>query len=331
MQVWRQPADIDPQLAESVVTIGIFDGVHRGHHAIISETVRQARAAGRTSIVLTFDPHPVTVHNPGAESALIMSLEDRLTRIEAMGVDATYVQHYTLDYSQASARDFIQNQVVGELRAKAIVVGEDVRFGKNNAGDARLLQDLGHELGFDLTLIADHGGGGRRWSSTWVRELLATGDVEKVRDILGRYHRLRGTVVHGFKRGRELGFPTANLEAATAGAVPADGVYAGWMIRKVGDAGAVEHLPAAISIGSNPQFDGKVRTVEAHVLGRGDLDLYGEDIALDLVSYLRPMVSFDSLDALLLQMDEDLRMSAEALGVPVAGRVDPQSVTAGSE
>lgn len=330
MQVWRTPGDIDPALAGSVLTIGIFDGVHRGHHDILTETVRQAREGGLASIVLTFDPHPVTVHNPSLNSTLIMSLEDRLTRIEALGVEATYVQHYTLDYSSASARQFIEDQVVGELKAKAIVVGEDVRFGHRNTGDAQLLIDLGAEFGFDVTLMADQGDEGRRWSSTWIRELLAEGNVEKVHDILGRHHRLRGTVVHGFKRGRELGFPTANLEAKTAGAVPADGVYAGWMIRKVGSAGAVEHLPAAISIGTNPQFDGKVRTVEAHVLGRSDLDLYGEEIAIDLVTYLRPMVSFDSLDGLLEQMDEDLRMSAEALGVPVAGRVDPDSVTAGS-
>ena len=333
MEVWRSSADIPSDLAGSVVTIGVFDGVHKGHRAVISEAVRQADALGLPCIVLTFDPHPGTVHNPENEIPLVISLDDRLRLLEALGVDVTFVQHYTLDYAMASAEEFIGHQVVGDLKARAVVVGEDARFGRGNEGDGKLLQSLGESLGFTVTLVRDleDSTSGRRWSSTWLRELLDEGNVKGATKVLGRLHRLQGTVVHGHKRGRELGFPTANLQASSAGVVPQDGVYAGWLVRTVPGTSAVENLPAAISVGTNPQFDGEKRTVEAHVLGRTDLDLYGEEISIDLVAYLRPMWAFDTLDELLGQMDEDLRQSALALGVPVSGRVDPRRVTAGTE
>lgn len=331
MDVWRTPADIPTDLEGSVVTIGVFDGVHRGHRAVISEAVRQAEALGVPCIVLTFDPHPRTVHNPEQAVPLVISVEDRLRLLEALGVDVTFVQFYTLDYASASAEQFVTDQVARMLKAKAVVVGEDARFGSRNRGDGDLLTALGRTLGFTTTLVRDleDPASGRRWSSTWLRELLDKGNVKGATKVLGRLHRLRGTVVHGHKRGRELGFPTANLKASSAGVVPQDGVYAGWLVRTVSGTSAVENLPAAISIGTNPQFDGAKRTVEVHVLGRTDLDLYGEEIAVDLVAYLRPMLSFDTVGQLLDQMDEDLRQSALALGVPVSGRVNPDEVTAG--
>ena len=169
---------------------------------------------------------------------------------------------------------------------------------------------------------------GRRWSSSWVRELLAEGDVAGAARVLGHLHRIRGTVEHGFKRGRTLGFPTANLQGGIEGVVPADGVYAGWVVRTVPGTQSAEFLPAAISVGTNPQFDGVERTVEAHVLGRSDLNLYGEKIAVTFVSRIREMMTFDSLDELLFQMDNDLLKTASVLGIAVANRVDPDSVTA---
>ena len=169
---------------------------------------------------------------------------------------------------------------------------------------------------------------GRRWSSSWVRELLAEGDVAGAARVLGHLHRIRGTVEHGFKRGRALGFPTANLHDGIEGVVPADGVYAGWVVRSVPGTESAEFLPAAISVGTNPHFDGIDRTVEAHVLGRSDLNLYGERIAITFVSRIRPMLSFDSLDGLLTQMDEDLRRTAYILGIAVSTRIDPGAVTA---
>ena len=190
------------------------------------------------------------------------------------------------------------------------------------------LRELGRRYGFNVITVTDiEAPEGRRWSSSWVRELLAAG-VSGAARVLGHLHRIRGTVCHGFKRGRTLGFPTANLSEDVEGVIPADGVYAGWVVRAVPGTQSAEFLPAAISVGTNPQFNGVERTVEAHVLGRSDLNLYGERIAVTFVSRIRPMLSFDSLDELLTQMDDDLRQTASVLGIGVAGRVDPDSVTA---
>ena len=329
MEIWRTPTDIPADLEGSVVTIGIFDGVHRGHRAVLETAMRRARECGCPSIALTFDPHPVVVHDPSSNLHLVSTLSDRLDRLAAAGISATYVQEYTLAYAQASPRDFVENQLVGQLKAKTVVVGEDVRFGKDNAGDGALLRELGAELGFDVILVGDlTDEEGRRWSSTWLRELLAAGDVAQARKVLGRPHRLRGEVVHGFQRGRKLGFPTANLTGDELGEVPADGVYAGWLVMDVPGSKAVIHLPAAISVGTNPQFGNEERTVEAHVLGRCDLNLYGRKIALEFIERIRPMMKFDALDGLTARMDEDLRLTAQILGVPTAGRVDPARVTA---
>ncbi|WP_124055032.1 bifunctional riboflavin kinase/FAD synthetase [Arcanobacterium ihumii] len=330
MEIWKHPSDVPSDLANTVVTIGIFDGVHRGHHAILAKTVAVAQEKHSYAIALTFDPHPRLVHNPDEKLNLVSSLEDRIQRLESAGIDAVYVQHYDLSYAELSPNDFIQHQLIDELHAGSVVVGEDVRFGQHNSGDGVFLLHEGTRLGLDVYLIDDLcDDDGRRWSSTWVRELLSKGDVGGAAHVLGRPHRIRGIVQHGFKRGRELGFPTANLTGNNLGEVPVEGVYAGWLVQKVPGTDANVYLPAAISVGDNPQFDGKQRTVEAHVLGRSDLDLYGEEIAVDFIEWLRPMVKFDSVDSLLHQMDEDLRRSAEILGVPVAKRVDPKSVTAG--
>ncbi|MGO1174099.1 MAG: riboflavin kinase, partial [Actinomycetaceae bacterium] len=216
-----------------------------------------------------------------------------------------------------------------------LVVGEDVRFGRDNSGDAAVLRDLCDELGIDLVLVADIACDltGRRWSSTWIREALSAGDVHQAARILGRPHRLRGVVVRGFQRGRELGYPTANLAPDDLGVVPADGVYAGWLLAgpfgEHGDADAdATRLPAAISVGTNPTFQGTERTVEAHVLGRTDLDLYGAEVVVEFVAHLRPMVAFDGIEPLLVQMRADVEDAAGILGEPVPPTLDPSTVTA---
>ncbi|VEG26881.1 Riboflavin biosynthesis protein ribF [Actinomyces howellii] len=311
----------------SVVTIGIFDGVHRGHQAILTRVVERARAMSRPdgtrplAVAVTFDPHPVLVHRPEAHLPMVASLADRLTSLATTGLDAVLVIHYTLAFADQSPERFVRTWLEGLLGARAVVVGEDVRFGRGNSGDARCLSEICAADGVEVEIVADvRAPGGRRWSSTWVRELLEGGDMRGAADVLGHAHRLRGTVVHGMRRGRELGFPTANLEAASAGVVPPDGVYAGWLVRSPGAGGddAEERLPAAISIGTNPTFDDvPTRTVEAHVLGRDDLDLYGEVVAIELVDYLRPMLAFDGLEPLLTQMRQDVVDTAGVLGVPV--------------
>ena len=324
----KQVAQLD-LAAGCVLTIGIFDGVHRGHQAILAHAVRRAKQMGVPCVVLTFDPHPRLVHDPDTHLHLITSLADRFEALGQQGVDATLVVNYTLEFAAQSAEDFVRTWLVDLLKARLVVVGSDVRFGAGNAGDRHTLEQLGQKLGFEVEIVDNvcaHGG--KRWSSTWVRQALEKGDVAEAARVLGRPHRLRGTVVHGLQRGRQLGFPTANLDAETAGVVPPDGVYAGWLWACDGASG-LRKMPAAISIGTNPTFkDVPKRTVEAHVLGRADLNLYGQEVAVDLVSYLRPMISFAGLDELLKQMHKDIADSAAVLNVPVPEPIDPAQVTA---
>lgn len=329
MKIWYHESDIPVDFGDTALTIGIFDGVHKGHSEILAQTVAVAREKEILALALTFQPHPRTVHHPGQELKLVTSLEDRLERLEAAGIDIVFVQHYDLEFAATPPEQFIEDLLVKKLHAKAVVVGQDVRFGKNNRGDGQLLSEVGTKLGIDVRIISDIcDSSGRRWSSTWVRDLLAQGDVAGAAKVLGRPHRIRGVVEHGFKRGRELGFPTANLFASNLGEIPAQGVYAGWLGQEVPGTKAVIKLPAAISIGMNPQFDGDRLTVEAHVLGRSDLNLYGQEISIEFIEYLRPMLKFDSVAQLLAQMDDDLRRCALVLGVPVAYRVNPADVTA---
>lgn len=328
VKIWRSIEEI-PNEITSVVTIGNFDGMHEGHRQVIATAVARARSRGVKAVACTFDPHPRIVHNPDTALKLISPLRDRLDAMAATGLDATFVIHYDASVYSLTPREFAEKYLVQALGAVEVVVGKDFRFGRENSGDLTTLTQLGQEFGFTVESVEDvEAPEGRRWSSSWVRELLEAGDVSGAARVLGHLHRIRGTVEHGYKRGRELGFPTANLCNDIEGVVPGDGVYAGWLVRHVGDSGAAEFLPAAISVGTNPQFDGEVRTVEAHVLGRSDLNLYGENVSIMFVSRIRAMESFDSLDALLCRMDEDLRVTAYVLGVGVPTRVDPQAVTA---
>lgn len=328
MNVWTQLSDI-PENTRSVVTIGNFDGMHQGHRRVIATCRDRAKRKNVQSVACTFDPHPSQVHRPEQCLALINPVQDRLDAIGACGIESTFVIHYDENVYSLSPEEFVTRYLVEALGACEVVVGEDFRFGAHNSGDIDTLRELGAKYGFGVVIVADIAAPeGRRWSSSWVRELLAEGDVAGAARVLGHLHRIRGVVQHGFKRGRELGFPTANLSQDVEGVIPADGVYAGWLVRQVPGTSAREFLPAAISVGTNPQFDGEERTVETHVLGRSDLNLYGEQVAITFVSRIRPMLSFDSLEDLLEQMDDDLRVTAFILGVGVSGRIDPETVTA---
>ncbi|MCR6689666.1 bifunctional riboflavin kinase/FAD synthetase [Cellulomonas sp.] len=322
---WSDLSEVPPDFGPCVVTIGNFDGVHRGHASVLRRMADDARAAGSAAVAVTFTPHPLQVHQPGHAPELLTGDADRLDLLEQTGLDAVLLLPYTLDFARQSPRDFVVRYLVEGLRARTVVVGRDVRFGWQNSGDLSTMVALGREHGFEVEVIDDitpstaAGGAGpavapgqhRRWSSTWVREALAAGDVVQAAHVLGRPHRIRGVVVHGDARGRELGFPTANLAQDADGMVPADGVYAGWLRRtRRADGTPVgpdePALPAAVSIGTNPTFDGVQRRVEAYVLDRTDLDLYDEEIVLDLVERLRATLRFDSVDALLTQMDDDV-------------------------
>lgn len=314
MQHWTAPSDTPPQLRPCVATFGNFDGVHRGHRAILDELTRQGRERDLPAVAVTFDPHPVEVMHPERAPEIISPGPLRDELLEQAGVAGLLSLPFTTEFAQTSAVDYVVDTFVTGLQAQALVVGADTRgFGAGYTGDVDLLRSLGEEHGFDVVVIEDQGET-ERWSSSAVRTHLAAGEVAAASSILGRPHRVVGTVVHGHHRGRELGYPTANLGADSLGLVPADGVYAGWLVRlDLPEADPERRLPAAISVGTNPTFDGQVRVVESYVLDRTDLDLYGERVAVDFVGHVRPTLRFDSIDELLVAMARDVERTRDLL------------------
>lgn len=309
MQRWRGYDAAPGGWGRSVVTIGVFDGVHRGHQAIIGHAAARARELGVKSVVVTFDPHPAEVVRPGSHPAVLTEPARKAELIEALGVDVLCVVPFTPDFSRLSAEAFAHDVLVEDLHAALVVVGENFRFGHRAAGDVALLEQLGRTFGYAVEgapLVAE---AGTVFSSTYIRSCVAAGDVVAAASALGRPHRLEGVVVRGDRRGRELGFPTANLLCHRHAAVPADGIYAARLVRR----GQREPLMAAVSIGTNPTFSGRERRVEAYVLDF-DADLYGERLALDFVAHLRGQVRYDSIEPLVAQMTEDVERTRQALG-----------------
>jgi riboflavin kinase / FMN adenylyltransferase len=301
-----------------VATIGAFDGVHRGHQRIIGAAVQRARERGLPAVVVTFEPHPSGVVRPGAQPLLLTTPRHKAELLAALGVDVLCVLAFTPEFSRLDGAEFVRTTLVGGLAARHVVVGANFRFGNRAAGDVALLTDLGARLGFTVEGEPLFGEGDRVWSSTFIRGRVADGDTVTAAEALGRPHRVEGVVVHGDGRGRQLGYPTANLAAPATYAVPADGVYAGWLLREPRDA-ATPRWPAAVSVGTNPTFDGVSRRVEAYVLDR-DVDLYDLEVAVEFGQRLRGMERFVSVDALVAQMDDDVRQARELLGSDRAGR-----------
>ncbi|MFF2377517.1 bifunctional riboflavin kinase/FAD synthetase [Streptomyces xiamenensis] len=303
MQRWRGMAEIPGDWGRSVVTIGSYDGVHLGHQLIIGKAVERARELGVPAVVITFDPHPSEVIRPGSQPALLAPHARRAELMERLGVDAVLVLPFTKELSRLSPAEFVVKVLVEKLHARSVVEGPNFRFGHRAAGTVATLAELGESYGFDVRVIDLYVRGavgeGEPFSSSLARRLIAEGDVAGAAAVLGRPHRVEGEVVHGAARGRDLGIPTANLDVVPGTAIPADGVYAGWLTA------GPERWPAAISIGTNPQFEGTVRSVEAHVVDRTDLDLYGQWVAVDFHSYVRGQETFDSLDAFLARLEED--------------------------
>ena len=326
-EVWRSLAEVPADFGPTVVTLGNFDGVHRGHQAVLSTLVADARAAGRRSVAVTFDPHPLAVHRPESPPTLITGIEDRVERLAATGLDAVVIIRYTLEFAHQTPEEFVRACFVEGLRARTVVIGHDTTFGWGNVGHADTMRELGAELGFEVEVVEWAGlsdGSDRRWSSTWVRELLEAGDVSGAASILGRPHRVRGEIVAGDALGREIGFRTANLEVY-AGMIPAHGVYAGWVrILEPGssaDAAALAGrvLPAAVSLGVNSTVGGTELRVEAHLIdtsypnGTGP-DLYGARLALDFAARRRDMQTFGSIQELTAALAEDVEWCREVLG-----------------
>lgn len=284
----------------SVVTIGNFDGVHRGHQHVIDLVVARARSTASRSVVVTFDPHPMTVIHPGGAPLALTTLTHRLDLVAGRGVDGTLVLPFTPELAQLGPEEFVRRVLVDAVHTVEVHVGDNFRFGHRAAGTIDTLRELGTTYGFGthpVPLAREE----TVWSSTYVRQCLAEGDVAAAARALGRAHRVEGPVVVGDKRGRGLGYPTANLDVDARTAVPADGIYAGWLVRAAG-----ERLPAAVSIGTNPTFGGTVRRVEAYVLDRDDLELYGEHVAVEFLARLRDTLRFDGVEPLLAQMAVDV-------------------------
>ena len=311
MQVITDPSACPVFEGGTVVTIGVYDGVHLGHRALIGRVQGMAAELGAATAVVTFDRHPATVVRPESAPKLLTDLPQRLELLESTGVDVTLVIHFDEQRAHESAEDFVHEILVGCLRARAVVVGHDFHFGHNRGGNVPMLQAMGADLGFDVLGISLVGDGSEHEvvSSTRVRKLLSAGDVAAAAGLLGRPHEVRGTVQDGDKRGRELGFPTANVAVPDDILLPADGIYAGWYERPNGDVHAT-----AISLGRRPTFyeDAHQSLLEAYLLDF-DGDLYGEAAKVRFVARLRGEVKFDSVDALVEQMSRDVAEARDVL------------------
>lgn len=292
-------------LPGTVVAIGNFDGVHNGHREVLS----QARADGEL-VVITFWPHPVSVLRPAQAPKLLCDLPTRIDLLKEAGAHEVRVVRFNQDVASMAATDFVDRFLM-PLAPSRVIVGENFRFGHGAQGDVPLLRELGAQRGFGVVGIPLETVEGDVTCSTLIRRAIAAGDVELAAEHLGRPFRFRGVVVVGDQRGRELGFPTANLTVGEELAVPADGVYAGWLTAEDG----IRH-PAAISVGTNPTFDNVERRVETHVLDRTDLELYGSEIAVDFVARLRGQVKFAGVDDLIAQMADDVARARRILGAP---------------
>jgi riboflavin kinase / FMN adenylyltransferase len=311
---WQGLDEVPAEWGQSVVTIGVFDGVHLGHQLLVARAAELGQELGLPVVAVTFDPHPDEVIRPGSHPPFLCSARRQAELLAGLGVDAVCVIPFTLAFSRLDPDEFVRKVLVGSLHAAAVVVGEEYRFGHKAAGDVPLLAALGEKYDFTTEglplLVLD----GVTISSTVIRALLTAGDVAEAAKLLGRPHRVEGVVVRGHQRGRQLGFPTANVESPPHTAIPADGIYAGWLSTLDPDGSQLNRWPSAISIGTNPTFNGQERTVEAYALARHDLDLYGLHAAIDFAVRLRGTLRFESIDALVEQMHKDVAQTREICG-----------------
>jgi riboflavin kinase / FMN adenylyltransferase len=314
VEIWRSLADVPAGFGPCVAVIGNFDGVHLGHRRVLARARAIADEAGLPVVAVTFDPHPMAVLRPDHAPTQLTSIPERAALLADAGADHVLALPFDRDMAAWSPDEFAQRVLVEAVHATAVVVGANFRYGHRASGDVAALAAYGEQHGFSAEGIPLDGGP-QVWSSTYVRTCLAAGDVAGAAEALGRPYAVRGIVVQGDQRGRELGYPTANVPTDGMTAAPADGVYAGWLVRR--DTG--ERFPAAISVGTNPTFDGvRERRVESFVLDRddasyADFDLYGVDVTVEFVERLRGMTAFDSVDALLVQMADDVNRSREIL------------------
>ncbi len=290
----------------NVVVIGVFDGVHKGHQVLLNRA--KEIADGRSIVALTFDPHPTTVFAPDKAPTMLTTLADRVELLKIHNADQVAVLKFNEKFAAMSPADFVSSVLVAQLHTDTVIVGKNFTYGHKAAGNIESLIKSGQDHNFTVD-VQELKADSEVISSSRIRSLVIEGKVEEARSLLSRPHRLDGVVVHGEKRGREIGYPTANLGKIEGQTIPADGVYAGWLT--VG----INFWPAAISIGTNPTFEGaRGRQVEAYALDQEGLDLYDKNASIEFGWYLRPTLKFDSLEELLVQMKKDCEKARELTG-----------------
>jgi riboflavin kinase/FMN adenylyltransferase len=298
MQVVRQIDDPNLSLTGSVITLGNFDGIHLGHQALIGGAVSEARKLAIPSVVLTFEPHPLKVLAPGRAPKMLLTHKDKMQLLQALGVDIVVIQSFDLSFASLAAEEFVRRILVERLKARKIWVGRDLRFGQGRKGNVADLERWGAEMGFGVNTVDAIVIGGARVSSSRIRQLVTEGQVDAVAPLLGRFHFVSGRVVAGHRRGRELGFPTANI-ATRAEVLPLDGIYATIFYL------AERPLLSVTSIGVNPTFGEGPRTVESYILKFAE-DIYEEAVRLSFVRRLRGEMKFASVDDLSAQIRQDV-------------------------
>jgi len=296
----------DPALAFDglSVTLGNFDGIHVGHQALIKNAVDDGQRLGVRSAVLTFEPHPLRVLAPERAPKMLLTHKDKMQLLQSLGVDCVVVQQFDRSFAAIGAEEFVRKYLVERLRAKKVWVGKDLRFGKGRAGDIDKLRAWGLQSGFDVGMVEPVMVCGERVSSSRIRELIGNGEVAAVQPMLARYYFVSGKVVAGHRRGRQLGFPTANI-ASRAEVVPHDGIYA--TLFHLGE----NILPSVTSIGLNPTFGAGPRTIESYILNF-DREIYGESVKLSFLARLRGEQKFTSVESLIEQIRRDVA-DAEAV------------------
>ena len=324
MNIWYGLDRVPQALGDSgtAVTIGVFDGVHRGHQQLIQRAIDEARRLGVPSVMFTFDPHPTVVFCPDAVPPLLGTVEERARLALGMGIDHVVVVGFTDEIAAWSPEEYVDRVLVDLLGAKSVIVGENFTFGHKAAGTPETLQQLGAERDMTVHVLNLLQLDGHTVSSTYIRSALAAGKVEDAHEALGRPFSVHGEVTHGAGRGgRALGFPTANQYFQEKFALPADGVYAGYLIveqptdggEKVGTMPVGQRLPAAISVGTNPTFGHEPRSVESFVLDH-EADLYGLNVTVEFIHRLRGMETYTSLEELIEAINKDVADTRRVLG-----------------
>jgi riboflavin kinase/FMN adenylyltransferase len=316
VQIFRSTTEVPSDFGPTAVAIGKFDGVHSGHREVIAELIAVASVQNLVPAAVTFDRNPLSLLRPELCPEPLVSNDQKLDLLADAGLAATLMLTFDRAFADLDPEVFVHSILVDALHAQVVFVGSDFRFGAKGSGTVETLREFGERWGFTVTVVGDVlGDGERRASSTWVRELLAEGRAREATALLGYEPSIRSVVVHGAKRGREMGYPTANLAPAIEGFIPRDGVYAAWLTVDGNRYGA------AVSIGNNPTFDGVPdKQVEAHVLDE-DLDLYDKVVDVSFVEYIRPMSKFSGMDELVVQMNLDEQQIRAILGYPPVGSV----------